>query len=101
MVHIHTAVDDLGMFREFEFGKTEDGTQSGKAGRRRTDEGPPLGPFPSRESQGVARPLLRHHPSQGQVPVDLSLAPGRPQSVSLSDWSKSVSPLRGSSRRRW
>ena len=84
-MHIHTAADDRGMLREFEFGKTEDGTQSGKVGRRRTDEGSPLGPFPSRESQGVARPLLRHRPSQGQVPVDLSLAPGRPQSVSVSE----------------
>ena len=101
MVHIHTAVGDHGMFREFEFDKIEDGTQSGKGGRRRTDEGPPLGPFPSRESQGVARPLLRHRPSQWQVPLDLSLAPGRPQSVSVSEWSKSVSPFRGSSRRRW
>ena len=101
MVHIHTAVDDRGMFREFEFGKTEGGTQSGEVGRRRTDECPPPGSFPSRESQGVARPLLRHHPSQGQVPVDLSLAPGRPQFVSVSGLNKSVSPFRGSSRRRW
>ena len=86
------------MFREFEFGKIEDGAQSGEVGRKRADESPPLG----RGSQGVARPLLRRHPSQGQVPVDLSLAPGRPQSVSASEGSKSVSPLRGSSsRRRW